>query len=128
LSNFDRTAFATALEKASTNVPRKGLMNELILGLVGHGYGASNVADGWRKIKLPEETLLVQLELGEPIQPDLLSCIVLNAFVPEGKVFPLLDSEYDRKDIPLDKVSVDEACILIDEFYRSALKESKAVV
>lgn len=128
MSNFDRHAFTSALESAALNVPRKGLMDKVIFELMHYGYGAANVADGWRKINLPEETLVIQLELGEAIQPDLLSCVVLNALVPEGKYFPLIEDSYDQITIALDEVSVQEACVQIDDFYRKALNESKALV
>lgn len=128
MSHFDRHAFTSALEEASKHSPRTGLMDRLIFELMAYGYGAANVADGWRKINLPEETLVIQLELGEAVQPDLLICVVLNALIPEGKYFPLLDQSYDHLDIPLDTLSVQEACVLIDDFYRKTLKESKALV
>lgn len=128
MSNFDRNAFVSALESASYYVPRAGLVDDIVCELTKYGYGAANVADGWRKINLPEETLVIQLELGEPIQQDVLSCIVLNAMVPEGQYFPLISNSYDRIDIAVEGKSVQEVCVLIDDFYREVLRESKALV
>lgn len=126
MTTFDRHAFIEAREQAILNSPRKGLMDKLILRLTDHGFGASHIAEGWRTIKQPEQELLLQLELGEPIQPDRLTCIILNDLVPTEKYFPLAaDAElYDSLDIDLSKTAIEVACEEITAMYVAALESA----
>lgn len=126
MSNFDYHAFTEDLGTAAQYVPLTGKMDEIVLELTKLGYGAANVADGWRKINLPEVSLVVQLELGEPVNQDLLSCVVLNDKIHEGHYFPLVSTDYDRYDFPTTHRTAKEVSADIDNFYRAALKFVKA--